>query len=134
MSLQIALILLGLVALGLVIFFSYTRGAIRFKERFGRLLNWIQFLAPFARWFRSETVERPRHREPSLVSASDFRFDPNPGDSDDASLSESGENVRRQSVNSMLSMEAEDELDWPLKIDYWARIPGSVPVTRNGQR
>ena len=82
MNLQFALILLGLGALVLVLFFSYAQGRIRFEERFSKLLEQIQFTGPLKRWLFPETISKPVHREPSLVSASDFRFDPDPDDSE----------------------------------------------------
>ena len=76
MSLQLALLLLGLVALGLVVLLSYTRGRIKVINcllRFPRILSMFSRLGV---WVRKEPRVRTVHREPSFVSASEFHLDP----------------------------------------------------------
>ena len=129
MSLQLALMLLGLVALGLVLLFSYTRGRIKVLDRLSRFPRMMGLFGPLTPRVREESRVRAVKREPSLVSASEFHLDPAPeaGGENNAPL----ENQRSVDEDRFTTVTAEfdDDLGWPLKIDYWARVPGSEPVT-----
>ena len=126
MSLQLALMLLGLVALGLVLLISYNRGRIKVLDRLSRF---PRMMGLFGRWVQKEPRARAVQREPSLVSASEFHLDPaaEVGSENSARL----ENQRSvdNSRFTPVTAEIDEELDSPLKIDYWARVPGSEPVT-----
>ena len=129
MSLQLALTLLGLVALGLVLLFSYTRGRIKVLDRLSRFPRVMRLFSRFGPWVRKEPRARAVQREPSLVSASEFHLDPAP--------EAGGENTARldnqrsvdESRFTLVTAEFDADLGRPLKIDYWARVPGSEPVT-----
>ena len=78
MSLQLALLLLGLVALGLVVLFSYTRGRIKVLDCLSRFPQIMELFGRLGIWARKEPRARAVQREPSLVSASEFHLDPAP--------------------------------------------------------
>ena len=68
-------------------------------------------------------------REPSLVSASDFHLDPaSEAGSEDSARFENQRPVDNSRFTPVTT-EFSDDLGWPLKIDYWARVPGPEPVT-----
>lgn len=129
MSLQMALMLLGLAALMLVVLFSYTRGRIKVLGRLSRFPRMMGLFGRLGLWVRKEPRARMEQREPSLVSASEFQLDPAP----DRSGENTAPHENRRSIDDSrfppVPTEVDDELAWPLKIDYWARVPGSEPVT-----
>ena len=129
MSLQLALLLLGLVALALVLLLSYTRGRIKVLARLSRFPRMMALFGRLFRWAPKEPRERAVQREPSLVSASEFHLDPTPeGDGQKIDCHENRRFVD-DSRFTFVTAEFEENLGWPLKIDYWARVSGSEPVT-----
>ena len=129
MSLQLALMLLGLVALGLVLFFSYTRGRIKVLDRLSRFPRVMRLFGRLAPWVRKEPRARAVQREPSLVSASEFHLDPAPEAGGENTACLDNQRLVDESRFTPVTAEFDDDLGWPLKIDYWARVPGSEPVT-----
>ena len=129
MSLQLALLLLGLVALGLVLLFSYTRNRIKALHRFLRLPRCIGLFDRLGLRLRKKSRPRATQREPSFVSASEFHLDPAPEDGGENSARLTNHRSIDDSRVLPVTTEFADDLGWPLKIDYWARIPGSEPVT-----
>jgi hypothetical protein len=129
MSLQLALLLLGLVALGLVVLFSYARGRIKVLDYLLKLPRIMELFGRLGIWIRKEPRVRAVQREPSLVSASEFHLDPTPeGDGEIAARLKNDRTID-DSRFTPLTAEFSDELGWPLKIDYWARVHGPEPVT-----
>jgi predicted nucleic acid-binding protein len=82
-------------------------------------------------WGRKKPRVRAVQREPSLVSASEFHLDPAPEEGSE--ITTRGENERSidDSRFRLVAAEFSDDLGWPLKIDYWVRVPGMEPVTCN---
>ena len=54
MSLQLALMLMGLVALGLVLLFSYARGRVKFLDGLPQLLRLMELFGRLGLWVRKE--------------------------------------------------------------------------------
>ena len=129
MSLQLALMLLGLVALGLVLLFSYTRGRIKVRDRLSRFPQVMRLFGRFGSWVRKEPRARAVQREPSLVSASEFHLDPAPDSGGENTAPLKDQRSVDEGRFTLVTAEFSDDLGWPLKIDYWARVPGSEPVT-----
>ena len=129
MSLQLALMLLGLVALGLVLLFSYTRGRIKVLDRLSRFPRVMGLFGRLGPWVRKKPRARAVQREPSLVSASEFHLDPAPGASGENTAHLENQRSVDEGRFTPVTAEFDDDLGWPLKIDYWARVPGSEPVT-----
>jgi hypothetical protein len=129
MSLQSALLLMGLVTLGLVILFSFTHGRIKGLDHFVRFPRVMRLFGRLGAWGQRGPQVRSVQREPSLVSASDFHLDSvhEPGGEDNA------RRANQRTVDdrnlSLSNEEFNEGLSLPLKIDYWARVPGSDPVT-----
>ena len=128
MSFQLALMLLGLLTLGLVLLFSYTRGRITVLSSLSRSPRIMGLFGRLGPWVRKDTRVRAVQREPSLVSANEFHLDPAP----EAGGANSARFENQRSVDDRrftpVTAEFGDDLGWPLKIDYWARVPGSEPV------
>jgi hypothetical protein len=129
MSLQWALMLLGLVALGMVVLFSYTRGRIKVFDRLSQVPGIIELFNRLAPWGRNEARVRTVQREPSLVSASEFHLEPVlEAGGENSTETENHRFVEGNRVVPMIE-ESDNKLGSPLKIDYWARVPGPEPVT-----
>jgi hypothetical protein len=126
MSLQLALMLLGVVALGLVLLFSYTRGRIKVLKYFPRMMGLFGRLGA---WRRKKPPARVVQREPSLVPASEFHLDPVPEAGSEHTVHSENQRSVDKSRFTLAAEEVDDDLNWPFKIDYWARVPGSEPVT-----
>ncbi len=129
MSLQLALLLLGLVALGLVVLFSYTRGRIKVLDCLSRFPQIMELFGRLGVWKRKEPRARAVQREPSLVSASEFHLDPAPEEGAEIATRLQNERPIHERRFAPVTTEFSDDLGWPLKIDYWARVPGPEPVT-----
>ena len=129
MSLQLALMLLGLAALGLVLLFSYTRGRIKVLDRLSRFPRVMRLFGRFGSWVRKEPRARAVQREPSLVSASEFHLDPVPEAGGENAAGLDNQRSVDEGRFTPVTAEFDDDLGWPLKIDYWARVPGSEPIT-----
>ena len=129
MSLHLALLLLGVVTLGLVLFFSYTWGHIKFFDNFSRFLRKTRLSGNLGLSVKKDPQSRSMQREPSLVPASEFHLDRHPEVGGETSTHL--ENHCSIDDSSFLSVAEELDQDpiGSLKIDYWARVPGSVPVT-----
>ena len=129
MTLQLALMLLGLVALGLVLLFSYTRSRIKVLDRLSRYPRMMKLFGHSGLWIRKELRSGVVQREPSLVSAGEFHLDPAPDPGGDNIVRHENQRSVDNGRLALVTAEFDDELGWPLKIDYWARVPGSEPVT-----
>ena len=141
MSLQFALITLGLVVLGAV-------AALSFFKRRSTPVSWLAQLragiASQAENFRwpvalnfmhpDRLVNRVRQREPSLIASHDFEGQ--------ASARTKGGGLK--AADQATPVDSSDQhpveptrvLDSeigsaPIKIDYWVRLPGQTPVTRD---
>ena len=128
MSLQLALLLLGLVALGLVVLFSYTRGRIKDLDCLSRFPRIMELFGHLGVWARKKPRARAMQREPSLVSANEFHLDPAPEDGREVTVRLENERSINDGRVTSVTAEFSDDLGWPLKIDYWARVPGPEPV------
>ena len=142
MSLQIALIIMGISALLIVAAVSLMQTEESRKKIFAPLKSWAgQSLAAVKRTFVG-SIERlkPRglaarlsQREPSLMPSGDFA----PGDESQSTPiidrglgSKTG--VDTHDANSVDNHSLPiDSSPQPLKIDYWVRLPGEGVVTRD---
>lgn len=129
MSLQLALMLLGLATLGLVLFFSYSRGRIKVLNRLSRYPRMMGLFGRLTRWIAKEPRPRAVQREPSLVSAGEFHLDPAPEAGSENTDRLENQRSDDDSRFTPVTAESDNHLSWPLKIDYWARVPGSEPIT-----
>ena len=129
MSLQLALLLLGLAALGLVVLFSYTRGRTKVLDCLSRFPRIMELFGRLGIWARKEPRARAVQREPSLVSAGEFHLDPAPEEGAEIASRLENERSIDDSRFTPVTTEFSNDLGWPLKIDYWARVPGPEPVT-----
>ena len=128
MNLQSALIVLGLVALAYIIVFSYLRGSIDIFKKIPYFQRLISASSSLLLWVSRRGRSRSQQGEPSLVSAGNFRLDPDPS----VGSQTSGFDVNRKSANARVFESYIDngnqEFQRILKIDYWARLPGTELV------
>ncbi|MBH63132.1 MAG: hypothetical protein CL569_11945 [Alphaproteobacteria bacterium] len=142
MNLQLALILLGVATfIGIVLFSLWQkRGGSRVWLDLPR--QWLQSNLQRIPWGNIVTAVRPkelaqrvRQKEPSLVSSGDLdlagegresgaQTEPMPDGSPQDDGSQKGAVGSAQALPSEIGKQ-------PLKIDYWARLPGPTPVSRD---
>jgi len=142
MNLQLALILLGVATfIGIVLFSLWQkRGGSRVWLDLPR--QWLQSNLQRIPWGNIVTAVRPkelaqrvRQKEPSLVSSGDLdlagdgresgaQTEPMPDGSPQDDGSQKGAVGSAQGLSSEIGKQ-------PLKIDYWARLPGPTPVSRD---
>ena len=140
MTLQWALVLLGLAALALIIGISFLQGREGVRTWFARLrsatLTWVRRISGARAWavFRpGRLVDRVRQREPSLVATQDFasvgESAPQMDPPDTASQTSTAGSARRsEEPVRLLGTEIGGA---PVKIDYWIRVAGKTPVMRD---
>ena len=140
MNLQLALILLGVATFAGIVVFSLWRSRYEGSSLLERSLGWIQVVReriPVERLvsrLRSRNLtRRVRQKEPSLVASAQFDLsgdaqdDQTPAESADSSDLRAGGIERGASTQSLQSEIGAQ----PLRIDYWARLPGTSPVSRD---
>ena len=138
MNLQLALIVLGVATLIGIVLFSLWQKRGGSRVWFDRPRQWLQRIP----WGNIVSVLRPkelaqrvRQKEPSLVSSSDLDLAGDGRESraqSEPMVDSSPHDYRSQkgAVGSAQALPSEIGKQ-PLKIDYWARLPGSTPVSRD---
>ena len=142
MNLQLALILLGVATFIGIVLFSLWQKRGGSRVWLDRPRQWLQSNLQRIPWGNIVTAVRPkelaqrvRQKEPSLVSSSDLdlagdgresgaQTEPMPDGSPQDDGSQKGAVGSAQALPSEIGKQ-------PLKIDYWARLPGPTPVSRD---
>ena len=138
MNLQLALILLGVATLIGIVLFSLWQKRGGSRVWFDRPRQWLQRipLGNIVSVLRpKELAQRVRQKEPSLVSSSNLDL---AGDGRESRAqsepmvggSPHDDRLRKGAVGSAQALPSEIGKQ-PLKIDYWARLPGTTPVSRD---
>jgi len=140
MNLQLALIVLGALVLTLVIVLSYARG--RFSPRriatewMNRLPSVDALIDRLGSVLHLRQFDRAGQREPSLVPSDNFELGKEPVGGGGGPLAQeetrAGQNVEPGIPRDIAGLTPEDGIgSGPLRIDYWARLPGQDPVSRD---
>ncbi len=142
MNLQLALILLGVATFIGIVLFSLWQKRGGSRVWLDRPRQWLQSNLQRIPWGNIVTAVRPkelaqrvRQKEPSLVSSGDLdlagdgresgaQTEPMPDGSPQDDGSQKGAVGSAQALPSEIGKQ-------PLKIDYWARLPGPTPVSRD---
>jgi len=140
MNLQLALILLGVATFIGIVAFSIWQSRYVETPLLNRLLEWIR--RTVARFPVTDVISRLRpqglarrvgQKEPSLVASAQLDLSGEAhGDQDSAERADrpdAGQGGRGAGASAQ-SLHAEIG-GQPLKIDYWARLPGPTPVSRD---
>ncbi len=125
MSLQWALLLLGVGGLGLIILFSLLHGRVKPAHdyyRIGKIFRKLKI------WSRGASKVRSLQREPSFVSANHFHLDIAPGAREKENFRFSTERKTEKGVFSTIKRKFEYDFPQPLKLDYWGMVSGPDPV------
>jgi len=142
MNLQLALIVLGVATLIGIVLFSLWQKRGGSRAWLDRPRQWLQSNLQRIPWGNivsalrpKELAQRVRQKEPSLVSSSDLDLAGDGRESRAQSepiVDSSPHDYRSQkgAVGSAQALPSEIGKQ-PLKIDYWARLPGSTPVSRD---
>ena len=140
MNLQLALILLGVLTFAGIVFFSLWQSRYEGRPLLERSLGWLQVVlerAPVeqlvSRLRPRNIARRVRQKEPSLVASAQFDLS---GDAqrDQAPTASAGTSdpgasgIERGASAQSLQSEIGGQ---PLRIDYWARLPGTSLVSRD---
>ena len=142
MNLQLALILLGVATFIGIVLFSLWQKRGGSRVWLDRPRQWLQSNLQRIPWGNIVTAVRPkelaqrvRQKEPSLVSSGDLdlagdgresgaQTEPMPDGSPQDDGSQKGAVGSAKALPSEIGKQ-------PLKIDYWARLPGPTPVSRD---
>ncbi len=142
MNLQLALILLGVATFIGIVLFSLWQKRGGSRVWLDRPRQWLQSNLQRIPWGNivsalrpKELAQRVRQKEPSLVSSGDLdlagdgresgaQTEPMPDGSPQDDGSQKGAVGSAQALPSEIGKQ-------PLKIDYWARLPGPTPVSRD---
>ncbi|MBO66773.1 MAG: hypothetical protein CL398_00545 [Acidiferrobacteraceae bacterium] len=130
MSLQIALVFLGALALILIIVVSYINNRLSLGGRSVSIHRIIGLSKRLSVKGDTQTNLRHSYREPSLVPANQFRLEPiaikkfQEGEK----LTQTGTSTASNDIKSKLVLDKEFGKT-PLKIDYWAKLTGTTTAS-----
>ena len=142
MNLQLALILLGVATFAGIVLLSLwqRRGASsewleRSRSGFQNILRGIPWDNIAAGLRPKKLGQRVRQKEPSLVSSGDLDLAGDNGESEAQDVPVVGDLPHDEGFKKQAPGAAQVLLNdigkQPLKIDYWARLPGTAPVSRD---
>ena len=139
MNLQLALIILGALALTLVVVLSYARGRFSLRRIATEWMNGFPsvevLIDKLGSVLHLRQFDPAGQREPSLVPSDDFELGKEPGRTGSPPAQEdarAGQDAGSGISRDIAGLAPQDGIgSGPLRIDYWARLPGQDPVSRD---
>ena len=139
MNLQLALIILGALALTFVVVLSYARGRFSLRRIATEWMNGFPsvevLIDKLGSVLHLRQFDPAGQREPSLVPSDDFELGKEPGRTGSPPAQEdarAGQDAGPGIPRDIAGLAPQDGIgSGPLRIDYWARLPGQDPVSRD---
>ncbi|MBI18795.1 MAG: hypothetical protein CMK60_14110, partial [Proteobacteria bacterium] len=139
MNLQLALIILGALALTFVVVLSYARGRFSLRRIATEWMNGFPsvevLIDKLGSVLHLRQFDPAGQREPSLVPSDDFELGKEPGRTGSPPAQEdarAGQDAGSGIPRDIAGLAPQDGIgSGPLRIDYWARLPGQDPVSRD---